>query len=60
MQRRHNWLYRGQIIPTNSRVTVEAWITGVDDSERLLTADGFLGVDGRLIYRMNDFTLQME
>jgi 3-hydroxymyristoyl/3-hydroxydecanoyl-(acyl carrier protein) dehydratase len=60
LQRRHNWLYRGQIIPTDSQVTVEAWITGVDDGERLLTADGFLGVDGRLIYRMNDFTLQME
>jgi 3-hydroxymyristoyl/3-hydroxydecanoyl-(acyl carrier protein) dehydratase len=60
LNRRHNWLYRGQIVPTNSRVTVEAWITGVDDGERLLSADGILGVDGRLIYRMNDFTLQME
>jgi 3-hydroxymyristoyl/3-hydroxydecanoyl-(acyl carrier protein) dehydratase len=60
LMRKHSWLYRGQIIPANSRVTVEAWITGVDDGERLFTADGFLGVDGRLIYRMNDFTLQME
>jgi 3-hydroxymyristoyl/3-hydroxydecanoyl-(acyl carrier protein) dehydratase len=58
--RKHNWLYRGQIIPTDSRVTVEAWITGVDDKERILSADGFLGVDGRLIYRMNDFTVRME
>lgn len=58
--RKHNWLYRGQIIPTDRRVTVEAWITGVDDKERILSADGFLGVDGRLIYRMNDFTVRME
>jgi 3-hydroxymyristoyl/3-hydroxydecanoyl-(acyl carrier protein) dehydratase len=58
--RRHSWLYRGQIIPTNSRVTVEAWITGVDEAERLLCGDGYLRVDERLIYRMNDFTVRME
>ncbi len=57
---RHRWLYRGQIVPTDSRVTVEAWITGRDDSERVLTADGFLSVDGRPIYRMNDFSVRME
>jgi hypothetical protein len=60
MGRRHSWLYRGQVIPTNSLVTVEAWITGVDEAERLLIGDGFLSVDGRLIYRMNDFTVRME
>lgn len=60
LKHRHNWLYRGQIIPLDSRVTVEAWITGVDDRERLLTAEGYLSVDGRLIYRMNDFTVKME
>jgi 3-hydroxymyristoyl/3-hydroxydecanoyl-(acyl carrier protein) dehydratase len=58
--RRHNWLYRGQVIPTNSRVTVEAWITGVDEAARLLCGDGYLKVDGRLIYRMDDFTVRME
>ena len=58
--RRHSWLYRGQVIPTNSLVTVEAWITGVDEAERLLVADGYLRVDGRLIYRLNDFTVRME
>jgi len=60
MGRRHSWLYRGQILPSDSRVTVEAWITAVDDMERTLSGDGFLSVDGRLIYRMNDFTLRME
>jgi acyl transferase domain-containing protein/3-hydroxymyristoyl/3-hydroxydecanoyl-(acyl carrier protein) dehydratase len=58
--RRHRWLYRGQVVPTNSRVTVEAWITACDDENRLLTADGLLSVDGRPIYQMNDFTLAME
>ena len=57
---RHRWLYRGQIVPTNSRVTVEAWITAVDEQNRTLTANGFLSVDGKLIYQMNDFTLKMD
>lgn len=57
---RHRWLYRGQIVPTNSLVTVEAWVTAIDDQQRLLTADGFLAVDGRPIYQMNDFSLRME
>ena len=57
---RHRWLYRGQVVPTNSMVTVEAWITACDDDQRLLVADGMLSVDGRPIYQMNDFTLRME
>ena len=28
------------------------------DAARTLTANGFLGVDGRIIYQMSDFTLQ--
>ncbi|HVK11752.1 MAG TPA: hypothetical protein VM597_23470, partial [Gemmataceae bacterium] len=53
----HTWAYRGQIIPTANEVTVQAYITGVDDERRILTADGLLAVDGRIIYRMTDFTL---
>jgi PfaB family protein len=60
LKHRHKWLYRGQILPSDTQVKVESWITFVDDRERLLTADGFLSVDGRVIYRMNDFTVQME
>ena len=56
----HRWLYRGQVVPTNSRVTVHCWITAVDDIHRIITADGFLEVDGKLIYQMNDFTVSME
>ncbi|MEI6207137.1 MAG: beta-ketoacyl synthase N-terminal-like domain-containing protein [Desulfuromonadales bacterium] len=60
LKRKHRWLYRGQVVPSNSRVTVQAWITAVDEQERTLTADGFLSVDGKLIYQMNDFTVRME
>jgi len=60
LERPHRWLYRGQVIPSNSRVTVEAWITAVDEAQRLLTGDGFLSVDGRTIYQMNDFSVRME
>ncbi len=60
LERKHRWLYRGQVVPGNSRVTVSAWITAVDDQKRVITADGFLSVDGKLIYQMNDFTVSME
>ena len=60
LERKHRWLYRGQVVPTNSRVTVSAWITAVDDQKRIVTADGFLSVDGKLIYQMNDFSVTME
>ncbi|MBI4676671.1 MAG: type I polyketide synthase [Elusimicrobia bacterium] len=57
--RPHEWVYRGQVIPSNKLVTVEAVITGCDDSARVLAADGFLAVDGLTIYRMKDFSLGM-
>ena len=57
---RHRWLYRGQIVPDNCQVAVSAWITAVDDQQRLLTADGYLAVDGKLIYQMNDFTVRID
>jgi len=56
--RPHQWTYRGQVIPSDRHVTVEAEITAIDDAARTLTANGFLGVDGRIIYQMSDFTLQ--
>ena len=60
LERKHRWLYRGQVVPTNKRVTVSAWITAVDEQRRIMTADGFLSVDGKLIYQMTDFTVTME
>ncbi len=55
----HKWLYRGQIIPKNKLVTVVAWVTAVDENKRQLTAAGFLSVDGKTIYQMNDFTARV-
>jgi PfaB family protein len=56
---KHSWLYRGQVVPTNQRVTVEAWITAVDNDQQIMTAAGFLSVDGKTIYQMNDFTVRV-
>ena len=55
----HRWTYRGQIIPTNQRVTVQAEIKACDDQARLLVADGHLEVDGKVIYQMNDFSIRL-
>ncbi|WP_136525291.1 beta-ketoacyl synthase N-terminal-like domain-containing protein [Geomonas ferrireducens] len=56
---KHRWLYRGQVVPTDKEVTVLAWITAVDEERRILTAAGYLYVDGRAIYQMEDFTVQV-
>jgi 3-oxoacyl-(acyl-carrier-protein) synthase/3-hydroxymyristoyl/3-hydroxydecanoyl-(acyl carrier protein) dehydratase len=55
----HRWLYRGQVVPGDRRVAVQAVVTACEETEAggHLTADGWLLVDGRAIYRMNDFTL---
>ena len=56
----HTWAYRGQILPTNRRVEVEAVITRVEDGDApLVIASGFLTVDGTTIYEMKDFGLRM-
>ena len=53
----HQWIYRGQILPSNRRVRVQAVITRRDAERGLLAADGLLSVDGLIIYRMKNFTL---
>jgi PfaB family protein len=55
----HHWIYRGQIIPKDEKVTVQAVITKIDQDRKLIRADGFLTVDGRIIYQMNDFALRI-
>jgi len=55
---RHEWVYRGQVIPVDREVTVEAVVTEVDEARHLIRADGYLSVDGRVIYGMKDFTLR--
>ncbi|MFO0805949.1 MAG: beta-ketoacyl synthase N-terminal-like domain-containing protein [Gemmataceae bacterium] len=56
----HSWTYRGQVLPTDREVTVILEVTAADDSARRLTANGFLTVDGRVIYQMTDFTLECQ
>uniref|UniRef100_A0A7C2K169 Acyltransferase domain-containing protein n=1 Tax=Schlesneria paludicola TaxID=360056 RepID=A0A7C2K169_9PLAN len=60
LNRPHEWIYRGQVIPRDKTVTVDAVVTAVDDATRTVTAGGFLTVDGRVIYQMKDFTLVCE
>lgn len=56
----HRWQYRGQVIPTNAEVQVQARITAIEDGpEPLIVADGQLSVDGRIIYSMHDFSLRL-
>jgi PfaB family protein len=60
LQQPHEWIYRGQILPTDKLVSVEAVITAVDEASRTVTADGFLSVDGRIIYGMKNFTVRQS
>jgi 3-hydroxymyristoyl/3-hydroxydecanoyl-(acyl carrier protein) dehydratase len=55
----HQWTFRGQVVPTSKRVTVQASVRAVDDRQRLVRADGYLSVDGPVIYHMQDFELQL-
>jgi 3-hydroxymyristoyl/3-hydroxydecanoyl-(acyl carrier protein) dehydratase len=56
--RKHQWIYRGQVLPTDREVTVQAIVTHVDDQAHTLSADGLLSVDGRIIYKMSGFTVE--
>ena len=56
----HTWSYRGQVIPEDEKVKVYATITAVDDERKLLRAKGFLTVDGRVIYQMDEFAITMS
>lgn len=56
---RHSWQYRGQIIPSDEKVTVRVWATQADRASGMLVCSGVLSVDGRHIYQMNDFSIRM-
>jgi PfaB family protein len=56
----HSWIYRGQILPVNREVTVEADITNITDNpDPCILADGFLKVDGLYIYQMKNFGIKL-
>lgn len=56
----YEWIYRGQVIPSDKQVTVQAVVTDVDPQAKMLRANGFLSVDGRNIYQMIDFTTKLS
>ena len=57
--RKYNWTYRGQVLPTDGKVEVEAVITEVDNDARRVIASGYLAVDGRTIYHMGNFSVEI-
>ncbi|MBU1109551.1 MAG: type I polyketide synthase [Candidatus Riflebacteria bacterium] len=59
LNHKHTWSYRGQVIPQDKLVTVDACINRIDDADHLMVAEGFLKVDGRIIYSMKDFALRV-
>lgn len=58
LQQRHVWSYRGQVVPTQKRMTTQLEITKIDPQRRILHGDGLLAVDGLVIYRMSDFAVE--
>ena len=54
----HEWVYRGQVIPENKKMTVDVSVTSYNDQTHVILADGFLSVDGKCIYQMKGFALQ--
>jgi 3-hydroxymyristoyl/3-hydroxydecanoyl-(acyl carrier protein) dehydratase len=57
----HRWTYRGQIVPSNTAIQVQAHIRDVQDNgdRSCLTADGILSVDGLCIYQMEGMHLSL-
>ncbi|MCG8379356.1 MAG: type I polyketide synthase, partial [Proteobacteria bacterium] len=59
LNQEHQWIYRGQILPSDDTVTIQAVITELDDQNKTVKAEGFLTVDGRIIYQMKEFALRI-
>ncbi len=56
----HNWIYRGQIIPENKKIEVEAMVTEIQERPvPTMYANGFLKVDGLYIYEMKNFGVEL-
>jgi len=56
----HNWIYRGQILPENKKIEVEAVVTKISDKPNPeIFANGYLKVDGLYIYKMNNFGFRL-
>jgi len=56
----HIWAYRGQVVPKNRSVCVEADIIAIEDEPfPSISANGILKVDGLAIYEMKDFGIRL-
>ncbi len=55
----HEWTYRGQVLPSASRVTVELQVTACDAATRTVCADGLLACDGKPIYAVRGLSVQV-
>ncbi len=56
----HRWIYRGQVSVSSERVSVQASVTEVNDARKSMRADGFVSVDGKVIYEIRDFSLELR
>lgn len=56
----HVWQYRGQVVPTNALVQVQAQVKQVVDGPApMIVSDGQLICDGKVIYAMKDFAVRL-
>jgi 3-hydroxymyristoyl/3-hydroxydecanoyl-(acyl carrier protein) dehydratase len=56
----HRWSYRGQVVPRNRKVTVEALVTRESNEPHpALYGEGYLMVDDLCIYRMENLGIQL-
>ena len=60
LQQQHVWSYRGQVLPTHTCMTTQLEITALDSPRRTMRGDGWLAVDGLVIYRMIDFAVEVR
>ncbi len=59
-QKPHLWTFRGQIVPENRKIEVEAIVTKIWNTPvPAIQANGFLKVDGLYIYKMENFGIQL-
>jgi 3-hydroxymyristoyl/3-hydroxydecanoyl-(acyl carrier protein) dehydratase len=58
--KKHRWLYRGEVNPRNRLATIQAEVTALDEAKHQIETGGFLSVDGRVIYKMDGFTLGLK
>jgi 3-hydroxymyristoyl/3-hydroxydecanoyl-(acyl carrier protein) dehydratase len=56
----HSWQYRGQILPTNRRIVVDAAVADRTDGDvPAMRVNGVLKVDGLLIYNIRDLSIRL-